>query len=73
MAHGEVNDELVKRVQARVYLGKMGFIALHSGHHSKPFKAIVGTNGNLTGYAGGLEKKQKLLELEQRIISNQKA
>ena len=48
MAHGEVNDELVKRVQARVYLGKMGFIALHSGHHSKPFKAIVGTNGNLS-------------------------
>ena len=26
----------------------MGFIALHSGHHSKPFKAIVGTNGNLS-------------------------
>ena len=48
MAHGEVNDELVKKIQTRVYLGKMGFIALHSGHHSKPFKAIVGTNGNLT-------------------------
>lgn len=48
MAHGEVNDELVKKIQTRVYLGKMGFIALHSGHHSKPFKAIVGTNGNLS-------------------------
>lgn len=48
MAHGEVNDDLVKRIQQRVYLGKMGFIALHSGHHSKPFKAIVGTNGNLS-------------------------
>ena len=48
MAHGEVNDELVKKIQNRVYLGKMGFIALHSGHHSKPFKAIVGTNGNLS-------------------------
>jgi trehalose utilization protein len=47
MAHGEVNDDLVKKIQNRVYLGKMGFIALHSGHHSKPFKAIVGTNGNL--------------------------
>ena len=47
MAHGEVDDELVKKIQERVYLGKMGFIALHSGHHSKPFKAIVGTNGNL--------------------------
>ena len=47
MAHKEVCDELVKKIQQRVYLGKMGFIALHSGHHSKPFKAILGTNGNL--------------------------
>ena len=46
-AHDEVNDELVKKIQARVYAG-MGFIALHSAHHSKPFKAIVGTNGNLS-------------------------
>ena len=48
MAHGEVNDELVTRIQRRVYMGKMGFIALHSAHHSKPFRAIVGTMGNLT-------------------------
>ncbi len=48
MAHGEVSDELVAKIQDRVYKGKMGFIALHSAHHSKPFKAIVGTNGNLT-------------------------
>lgn len=47
MAHKEVDDALVAKIQKRVYLGKMGFIALHSGHHSKPFKAIVGTNGNL--------------------------
>ena len=47
MAHGEVDDALVEKIKNRVYLGKMGFIALHSGHHSKPFKAIVGTNGNL--------------------------
>ncbi len=38
-----------------------------------PCHRVVGANGNLTGYAGGLEKKQKLLELEQRVISNQKA
>ena len=48
MAHGEVNDELVTKIQRRVYMGKMGFIALHSAHHSKPFRAIVGTMGNLT-------------------------
>ncbi len=48
MAHNEVDDELVKKIQKRVYLGKMGFVALHSAHHSKPFRAIVGTNGNLS-------------------------
>lgn len=47
-AHSEVDDELVKKIQKRVYLGKMGFVALHSAHHSKPFRAIVGTNGNLS-------------------------
>ncbi len=47
MAHKEVSDELVAKIQKRVYLGKMGFVGLHSAHHSKPFRAIVGTNGNL--------------------------
>lgn len=48
MHHNDVDDDLVKRIQRRVYMGKMGFIALHSAHHSKPFRAIVGTSGNLT-------------------------
>ena len=48
MAHKEVDDELVAKIQRRVYLGQMGFVALHSAHHSKPFRAIVGTNGNLS-------------------------
>ena len=54
-AHKEVNDELVEKIRQRVYTGKMSFIALHSGHHSKPFKAIVGTNGNLSW---GREQKE---------------
>lgn len=29
-----------------------------------PCHRVVGTNGNLTGYAGGIDKKIKLLELE---------
>ena len=48
IAHEEVSDELVAKIQKRVYEGKMGFVALHSAHHSKPFKQIVGTNGNLS-------------------------
>lgn len=29
-----------------------------------PCHRVVGTNGNLTGYAGGMDKKVKLLTLE---------
>jgi trehalose utilization protein len=46
MAHHEVSDAVVEKVQKRVLDG-MGLIVLHSGHHSKPFKALVGTNANL--------------------------
>ncbi len=60
MFHKEVDDELVKKIEKRVFLGKMGFIALHSGHHSKPFKAIVGTNGNLQW---GREQKEVIWNL----------
>jgi methylated-DNA-[protein]-cysteine S-methyltransferase len=30
-----------------------------------PCHRVVGTNGNLTGYAGGIERKKRLLELER--------
>ena len=42
MAHGEVSDEIVDRVQERVLNG-MGLIVLHSGHLSKPFRRLMGT------------------------------
>ena len=47
MAHREVDDALVERIRERVLSG-MGFMPLHSGHHSKPFKRILGSTGNLT-------------------------
>lgn len=34
-----------------------------------PCHRVIGTNGNLTGYAGGLDKKATLLELEGITIS----
>lgn len=34
-----------------------------------PCHRIVGSNGKLTGYAGGLNTKQKLLDLEQDLYS----
>ncbi len=45
-AHGEVRDEVVDRVQARILEG-MGLIVLHSGHYSKLFKRMMGTSCNL--------------------------
>lgn len=44
--HGEVSDEWVKKIQQRVNEG-MGFIGLHSAHHSKAFRALMGTTCNL--------------------------
>jgi O-6-methylguanine DNA methyltransferase len=33
-----------------------------------PCHRVVGSNGKLTGYAGGLERKRALLELEQLTL-----
>ena len=33
-----------------------------------PCHRVIGANGTLTGYAGGLERKQQLLELEQHAL-----
>ncbi len=46
MAHGEVSDEIVDKVQQRVLEG-MGLIVLHSAHFSKIFKHLMGTTCNL--------------------------
>ena len=35
-----------------------------------PCHRIIGSNGQLTGYAGGLDKKKKLLELENNLFTN---
>ncbi len=46
MAHHEVKDEIVERVQTAVLNG-MGLIVLHSGHYSKIFQKLMGTGCNL--------------------------
>ena len=33
-----------------------------------PCHRVIGANGTLTGYAGGVDRKQKLLELEQDAL-----
>jgi trehalose utilization protein len=42
IAHDQVSDEIVARVQQAV-LGGMGLLVLHSAHYSKIFKALLGT------------------------------
>jgi len=51
-AHNEVADEIVERVRRRVLEG-MGLIVLHSGHHSKIFKALMGTTCDLKWRVAG--------------------
>ncbi|MDL5360725.1 ThuA domain-containing protein [Halalkalicoccus sp. NIPERK01] len=46
IAHDEVDDEVVDRVQERVLDG-MGLLALHSAHYSKVFKRLMGTSCSL--------------------------
>ena len=46
VAHDEVDDAVVDRVQARVLDG-MGLIVLHSGHFSKIFRRLMGTTCDL--------------------------
>ena len=45
-AHEEVDDEVVERIHRHVLEG-MGIIVLHSGHHSKIFRRLMGTTCSL--------------------------
>ena len=46
MFHWKVPDEIAIKVKEAVLRG-MGMIFLHSAHHSKPFKLLMGTTCNL--------------------------
>jgi len=52
VAHDQVSEEIVARVQKRVLEG-MGLLVLHSGHFSKIFKRLMGTACNLTWREAG--------------------
>jgi trehalose utilization protein len=52
MAHKEVSDEVVERVQKRVLEG-MGLIVLHSAHASKIFMRLMGTGCMLSWREAG--------------------
>jgi trehalose utilization protein len=56
VAHGQVADAVVDRVQARVLQG-MGLIVLHSAHYSKIFKRLMGTTCSLTWREAGEKER----------------
>lgn len=71
MTYGEIAKEIARKKG----LSKMSAQAVGGavGHNSIsiiiPCHRVVGTNGSLTGYAGGIEKKIKLLTLEKVEMS----
>jgi len=55
-AHHQVEDAIVDRVCERVLAG-MGLVVLHSGHHSKVFRKLMGHNCNLTWREAGEKER----------------
>ncbi|MFQ9893757.1 MAG: methylated-DNA--[protein]-cysteine S-methyltransferase, partial [Emergencia sp.] len=72
MTYGQIAAELA-RIEG---LEKMSAQAVGGavGHNPisllVPCHRVVGTNGSLTGYAGGIEKKVKLLSLENADMTS---
>lgn len=61
VAHHEVSDAVVDRVQARVLAG-MGLVVLHSGHFSKIFKRLMGTSCDLKWREAGERERIWVVE-----------
>ena len=66
--HGEVPDEIADRVQKAVLSG-MGFIALHSAHHSKPFRKLMGTGADLSWREDGDRERLWILNHNHPILA----
>ena len=67
MAHGDVRDEIVDKVVARVLEG-MGLIVLHSGHFSKPFRRLMGSTCNLKWREIGEKERLWVVEPGHPIV-----
>ena len=68
--------EIARQLAAKQGLARMSAQAIGGavGHNEIsiiiPCHRVVGTNGSLTGYAGGIDRKVKLLELEHTDMSS---
>ena len=74
LTYGEIADRIAKQKG----IGKMSARAVGGavGHNSIsliiPCHRVVGTNGSLRGYAGGINRKIKLLEMESTNMQKEK-
>lgn len=66
--------DIAKRVAERRGIKKMSAQAVGQSLSKNPIiimvpcHRVIGNNGKLTGYAGGVEKKHFLLKLEKRLL-----
>ena len=67
--HGEVKDELVKRIDHRVKVEGMGFIATHSAHYSKALKTVLGTNCGWKDYVEDGSKLEMIVKAPKHPIT----
>lgn len=70
MTYGEIARQLadkrgLKNMSAQAVGGAVGHNPISI---IVPCHRVVGSNGRLTGYAGGIEKKSALLDLESKIL-----
>ena len=69
ITYGEIAKKLEKDTGKKVSAQAVGGAVGHNPISIIiPCHRVVGSDGSLTGYAGGLEKKKYLLDLEKDII-----
>lgn len=74
MTYGEIADRIARqkgipKMSAQAIGGAVGHNAISL---IIPCHRVVGANGSLTGYAGGIDKKVKLLQLESVVVIEEK-
>jgi len=69
MAHHEVEDAIVDRVQQRVLEG-MGLIVLHSGHYSKIFQRLMGTSCSVLWREANEKERLWVIEPNHPIVTD---
>ena len=72
MTYGEIADILARQTDKKMSAQAVGGAV---GHNPLsviiPCHRVVGADGSMTGYAGGIDRKRFLLELEEKTIKKE--